>query len=60
MLLIRSGRSDDYKRELLNGLWAVLQRATNAPTEQIVIGLFEVPASQAMEMGEVMPDVAKA
>ena len=29
-----------------------------APDDQIVIGIQEVPASQAMEMGEIMPDVA--
>src|ERR1700759_2541140 len=57
-LLIRSGRSADYKRGLLTRLWALLQTATGAPDDQIVIGIQEVPPSQAMEMGQVMPDVA--
>jgi phenylpyruvate tautomerase PptA (4-oxalocrotonate tautomerase family) len=56
-LLIRSGRSSDYKREMIKRLWQLLQGATNAPDDQIVIGIQEVPPSQAMEMGQVMPDV---
>lgn len=56
-LLIRTGRSPEYKRELLKRLWKVLQSATRAPDDQIVIGIQEVPPSQAMEMGQVMPDV---
>jgi phenylpyruvate tautomerase PptA (4-oxalocrotonate tautomerase family) len=57
-LLIRSGRSSDYKRGMLKRLWKLLQDATGAPDDQIVIGIQEVPPSQAMEMGEIMPDVA--
>jgi phenylpyruvate tautomerase PptA (4-oxalocrotonate tautomerase family) len=58
-LLIRTGRSPEYKRELLARLWRLLQDATGAPDDQIVIGIQEVPASQAMEMGQIMPDVAE-
>lgn len=58
-LLIRTGRSPEYKRELLANLWRLLQDATGAPDDQIVIGIQEVPASQAMEMGKIMPDVAE-
>lgn len=57
-LLIRTGRSADYKRELLERLWSLLQAATSAPDQEIVIGIQEVPPSQAMEMGQIMPDVA--
>lgn len=56
-LLIRTGRSPEYKRELLKRLWQVLQSATRAPDDQMVIGIQEVPPGQAMEMGQVMPDV---
>ncbi len=56
-LLIRTGRSSDYKRGLLTRLWTLLQAATRAPDDQIVIGVQEVPPSQAMEMGKIMPDV---
>ena len=57
-LLIRSGRSAEYKRELLRRLWGLFQAATRAPDDQIVLGIQEVPPSQAMEMGQIMPEVA--
>jgi hypothetical protein len=57
-VLIRSGRSPEYKRELLMRLWKLFQAATEAPDDQIVIGIQEVPPSQAMEMKQIMPDVA--
>jgi phenylpyruvate tautomerase PptA (4-oxalocrotonate tautomerase family) len=57
-VLIRSGRSADYKRTMLKRLWELLQDATGAADDQIVIGIQEVPPSQAMEMGQIMPDVA--
>jgi phenylpyruvate tautomerase PptA (4-oxalocrotonate tautomerase family) len=56
-LLIRTGRSVEYKRGLIKRLWEILQRATHAPDDQIVVGIHEVPPSQAMEMGQVMPEV---
>jgi phenylpyruvate tautomerase PptA (4-oxalocrotonate tautomerase family) len=57
-LLMRAGRSPAYKRELLQRLWKLFQTATGAPDDQLVIGIQKVPASQAMEMGQVMPDIA--
>ena len=56
-LVIRTGRTSDYKKTLLTALWHLLQTATAAPDDQIAIALQEVPPSDAMEMGEVMPDV---
>ena len=56
-LLIRSGRSSEYKKEMLTQLWKMFQTATGAPDDQIVIGIQEVSPSQAMEMGQIMPDV---
>ena len=58
-LLIRTGRSPDYKRTLLTKLWQILQSVTGAPDDQIVMGIQEVPPSQAMEMGKIMPDVSE-
>ena len=58
-VLIRTGRSPDYKRGLLKRLWELLQAATGAPDDEIVLGIQEVPPSQAMEMGQIMPDVAE-
>jgi phenylpyruvate tautomerase PptA (4-oxalocrotonate tautomerase family) len=57
-LLIRTGRTVEYKRGLIKRLWELFQAATGAPDDQIVIGINEVPASQAMEMGQLMPEVA--
>jgi phenylpyruvate tautomerase PptA (4-oxalocrotonate tautomerase family) len=56
-LLIRTGRSAEYKHGLLKRLWYLLQDATGAADDQIVLGIQEVPPSQAMEMGQIMPDV---
>ena len=58
-LLIRSGRSEEYKRGLVMRLWELLQSATGAAKDQIVIGITEVPPSQAMEMGQIMPELAE-
>jgi phenylpyruvate tautomerase PptA (4-oxalocrotonate tautomerase family) len=58
-VLIRTGRSAEYKRRMLKQLWDLLQQATGAPDDQIVIGIQEVPASQAMEMGQIMPDMTQ-
>ena len=58
-VLIRAGRSADYKRQMLQQLWAILQRATGAEDSQIVAGIEETPASQAMEMGLIMPEVGE-
>jgi len=57
-LLIRTGRSAEYKRELLTRLWKLIQTTTGAADDQIVLGIQEVPPSQAMEMGVIMRDVA--
>src|ERR1700722_5888201 len=57
ILQIRTGRSVEYKRGLVQRLWELLQQATGAPDNQIVIGVNEVPPSQAMENGKIMPEV---
>jgi hypothetical protein len=44
---------------MLTRIWKLLQKATGAPDDQIVLGIQEVPASQAMEMGQIMPDVTE-
>ncbi|MFI5780777.1 tautomerase family protein [Nocardia sp. NPDC051570] len=55
---IRTGRSSEYLRELLTGIWQLVQQATGVADDQLVIGIQEVPASRAMELGRIMPDVA--
>lgn len=59
-LLIRTGRSAAYKREMLKRLWSLVQAATGAADQEIVLGIEEVAANQAMEMGQIMPDVASS
>ncbi len=56
-VVIRDGRSKDYKRGLLTKLWPLFQKATGAPDDQLALAIHEVPASQAMEMGQIMPEV---
>jgi len=58
-VLIRAGRSSDYKRDMLRKLWAILQRATMATDEQMLVAIQEAPASNAMEMGQIMPELAE-
>ena len=50
-LLIRTGRSPEYKRQLLQSLWRLLQDATGAPDDQIVLGIQEVPPVRRWKWG---------
>jgi len=54
--LMRTGHDTETKGRLLKRLWAMFQEATGVPTEQLVVVLQEVPASNAMEMGAIMQD----
>jgi phenylpyruvate tautomerase PptA (4-oxalocrotonate tautomerase family) len=56
-VLIRSGRSRDYKKEMLRQLWSMLQRATGATDAQMLLAIEEAPASNGMEMGQLMPEL---
>ena len=56
-VLIRAGRSTDYKKNMLQQLWSMLQRATGATDAQMLIAIEEAPASNAMEMGVIMPEL---
>ena len=56
-VLIRVGRSTDYKKNMLQQLWSMLQRATGATDAQMLIAIEEAPASNAMEMGVIMPEL---
>jgi phenylpyruvate tautomerase PptA (4-oxalocrotonate tautomerase family) len=58
-LLIRTGRSSEYKSEMLKRIWKLFQDAIGAPDDEIVLAIQEVPSSQAMEMGQIMPDVTE-
>jgi phenylpyruvate tautomerase PptA (4-oxalocrotonate tautomerase family) len=56
-VLIRAGRSADYKHQMLRQLWAMLQRATGATDSDMLVAIQEAPASNAMEMGQIMPEL---
>jgi phenylpyruvate tautomerase PptA (4-oxalocrotonate tautomerase family) len=55
--VLRSGHTDTEKNETLNQLWSMFQEVTGIATDQLAISLQEIPSSNAMEMGQVMPAV---
>jgi phenylpyruvate tautomerase PptA (4-oxalocrotonate tautomerase family) len=56
--VLRSGHTDEDKTEMLKQLWSMFQGLTGIPTDQLALSLQEIPASNAMEMGQIMPAVA--
>ena len=56
-VLSRAGRSIEYKHQMLRQLWAMLQRATGATDADMLVAIQEAPASPAMEMGQIMPEL---
>jgi phenylpyruvate tautomerase PptA (4-oxalocrotonate tautomerase family) len=55
--VLRSGHTVEEKTELLKQLWSVFQKLTGIATDQLAISLQEIPSSNAMEMGRIMPMV---
>jgi phenylpyruvate tautomerase PptA (4-oxalocrotonate tautomerase family) len=55
--VLRSGHTAEEKTELLKQLWSMFQGHTGLATEEMAISLQEIPSSNAMEMGQVMPAV---
>jgi phenylpyruvate tautomerase PptA (4-oxalocrotonate tautomerase family) len=56
---LRSGHTVDEKTDLLKQLWSTFERLSGVATDQLAISLQELPSSNAMEMGQIMPSVAK-
>ena len=54
---VREGRPADYRNKLLFGLNSRLQHATGAEDVGMLLALEEMPASDAIEMGELMPEI---
>jgi phenylpyruvate tautomerase PptA (4-oxalocrotonate tautomerase family) len=54
---LRSGHGMAEKTGMLQQLWFMFQNLTGIPTDQLAISLQEIPSSNAMEMGKVMPAV---
>jgi phenylpyruvate tautomerase PptA (4-oxalocrotonate tautomerase family) len=55
--VIRSGHTIDEKTDMLKQLWSMLQTLTGVGTDQLAVSLQEIPSSNAMEMGQIMPAV---
>jgi hypothetical protein len=55
--ILRSGHSSDEKDAVLKQLWETFQRLTGIAIDQLAISLQEIPSSNAMEMGKIMPAV---
>ena len=56
--VLRSGHTVEEETDLLKQLWAMFQKLTGIATDQLAISLQEIPSSNAMEMGQIMPDVS--
>lgn len=55
--VLRSGHTTEEKTGMLQQLWSMFQGLTGVATDQLAISLQEIPASNAMEMGQIMPMV---
>src|ERR1700677_450030 len=57
LAVIRAGHTSEEKTSLVQALWNMFQDKTGVSDRDLSIALQEVPASQAMENGVIMPDV---
>jgi phenylpyruvate tautomerase PptA (4-oxalocrotonate tautomerase family) len=55
--VLRVGHTPQEKNDMLKKLWSMFQQLTGVATEQLAISLQEIPASNAMEMGQIMHTV---
>jgi phenylpyruvate tautomerase PptA (4-oxalocrotonate tautomerase family) len=55
--ILRSGHGAGEKADMLQQLWAMFRSLTGIATDQLALSLQEIPASNAMEMGQIMPSV---
>jgi phenylpyruvate tautomerase PptA (4-oxalocrotonate tautomerase family) len=55
--VLRVGHTVQEKNDMLKRLWSTFQQLTGVATEQLAISLQEIPASNAMEMGQIMQAV---
>jgi phenylpyruvate tautomerase PptA (4-oxalocrotonate tautomerase family) len=54
---LRSGHGVTEKADMLKQLWSMFQNLTGIATDQLAVSLQEIPSSNAMEMGQIMPAV---
>jgi phenylpyruvate tautomerase PptA (4-oxalocrotonate tautomerase family) len=55
--VIRAGHTAEEKVRLVRALWKMFQDKTGVSDRELSVALQEVPASQAMENGVIMPEV---
>jgi phenylpyruvate tautomerase PptA (4-oxalocrotonate tautomerase family) len=55
--VLRVGHTALEKNDMLKTLWFMVRQLTGVATEQLAISLQEIPASNAMEMGQIMQAV---
>ena len=55
--VLRSGHAIAEKSDMLRQLWSMFQNLTGIATDQLAISLQEIPATNAMEMGQIMQSV---
>jgi phenylpyruvate tautomerase PptA (4-oxalocrotonate tautomerase family) len=60
LAVIRAGHSSEEKAGLVQALWKMFQDKTRVSDRDLSVALQEVPASQAMENGVIMPEVGHA
>jgi len=57
--VLRTGHTTQEKANLLKQLCAMFQNLTGIATDQLALSLQEIPASNAMEMGQIMQAVGQ-
>jgi phenylpyruvate tautomerase PptA (4-oxalocrotonate tautomerase family) len=57
--VLRSGHTNEEKADLLKQLWSTFQSLSGVATKHLAISLQEIPAGNAMEMGQIMPEVTR-
>jgi phenylpyruvate tautomerase PptA (4-oxalocrotonate tautomerase family) len=57
LAVIRAGHTSEEKTRLVQSLWKMFQDETRISDRDLSVALQEVPASQAMENGVIMPEV---
>ena len=55
--VIRAGRSPEQKSQLVQAVWKMFQDNTGVSDRDLSVALQEVPPSQAMENGMIMPEI---
>jgi phenylpyruvate tautomerase PptA (4-oxalocrotonate tautomerase family) len=59
LAVIRAGHTSEEKAALVQALWKMFQDKTRVSDRDLSVALQEVPASQAMENGVIMPEVER-